>query len=152
MTLSIDLRIADPAWSAIEELDALCARALNAAWTGRQTASVDVLLADDTTLAGLNADWRGKNGPTDVLSFPAENTPGGFLGDIAIAHGVCLRDAQADGKNPADHLCHLLIHGLLHLMGHDHIDDDEANTMEALERAAMNALGLPDPYRRIDAS
>lgn len=150
MTISVDLRVEDAGWEKLGNLETLCDRALNAAGSPDGiTESVDVLLADDATLEQLNTDWRGKAKPTDVLSFPAGENPERFLGDIAIAYGVASRDA-ADAEKPLEnHLCHLLIHGILHLRGHDHIEDDEAEVMEALEREALSRLGIADPYSRI---
>ena len=108
--------------------------------------SLVVLLTDDATLRELNARFLGKDKPTNVLSFPAPNNPEGSLGDIALAYGVCAREADEQGKTLAQHLSHLTVHGVLHLLGYDHIDDGEAEAMEALERAVLEALGVPDPY------
>lgn len=150
MTLHMDLRVEDTAWKNIEGLEALCLGALQTAYGDSVgEAHVDVLLADNDALEALNTDWRGKPRPTDVLSFPAGQNPENFLGDIAIAYGVSAKDAAAGNKTLPDHLSHLLIHGLLHLLGHDHIDDDDAETMEALERKALAQLGIADPYSRI---
>ena len=85
-------------------------------------------------------------GPTNVLSFPTAETARPFLGDVILAHGVCTREAAEQGKSIADHLRHLVIHGVLHLLGHDHIEDDEAEAMEARERTLLAKLGVPDPY------
>lgn len=150
MTLHMDLRVEEAAWQDIKDLEALCLGALQTAY-GQSTTEghVDVLLADNDTLETLNTDWRGKPRPTDVLSFPAGENPENFLGDIAIAYGIASKDAAAGQKTLPDHLCHLLIHGLLHLMGHDHMHDDEAETMETLERDALARLGIADPYSRI---
>ena len=150
MSLQIDLRVADEAWHAVAELEAVSERALQAAYKDAASpAFVDVLLGDDAALEALNTQWRGKPKPTDVLSFPAGDNPAGFLGDIAVAYGVAARDAAKDGKSLEAHLSHLLIHGLLHLLGYDHIEDDDAEIMEALERAALADLGIDDPYSRI---
>ena len=94
----------------------------------------------------LNGRFRGKDRPTNVLSFPAPENAQPHLGDIVLAHGVCAAEARAQGKPFADHLSHLVIHGILHLMGHDHEADDEAEAMEAKERTLLAALGIPDPY------
>ena len=104
------------------------------------------MLTDDETLADLNARFLGKTGPTNVLSFPAPANPEGHLGDIALAYGVCAREAAAQGKTLAQHLSHLTVHGVLHLLGYDHLSDGEAEAMEALERTVLEALGVPDPY------
>jgi len=94
----------------------------------------------------LNARYRGKDKPTNVLSFPAAANPEGHLGDIALAYGVCAREALEQGKPLAHHLQHLVAHGVLHLLGYDHMSDDEAETMEGLERVVLAGLGAPDPY------
>lgn len=115
---------------------------------------VGVLLTDDARVRGLNRDWRGQDRPTNVLSFPAREPgdpwpPAGPvpLGDVAVALETVLREAAAEGKAPADHLAHLLVHGTLHLLGHDHEDDAEADAMEALEVRVLAGLGVADPYR-----
>ena len=149
MAILMDLRIDSEDWQHIPELETLCQRALDAGYSlqeGKEESHVDVLLADDAMLQALNTQWRGMENPTDVLSFPAEDSPGNFLGDIVIAYGVAARDAQTSGKILTAHLSHLLIHGLLHLLGHDHIKDDEALIMENLERAALSSIGIDDPY------
>lgn len=107
---------------------------------------VTVSLTDDETVADLNQRFRSKAGPTNVLSFPAAETARPFLGDVILAYGVCTREADEQGKPIADHLLHLVIHGVLHLLGHDHLEDDEAEAMEARERTLLAKLGVPDPY------
>lgn len=146
--IELDLRIADPAWSqAIPDLDTLCKAALNAgAKQVSASGEVGVLLTSDQEIQTLNRDWRSKDKPTDVLSFPADKIDRPFLGDIAVAMGVAQSDAQARDLTLPQHLSHLLIHGVLHLLGHDHIDDTEAAEMEGLEIAALASLGWPDPY------
>lgn len=113
---------------------------------------IAVLGCDDARIAALNADFRARPAPTNVLSWPArqitpDTTPAGpELGDIAIAWETCAREAQAQGKPFEAHVLHLLVHGTLHLLGHDHVVEAEAQRMEDLERAVLAALGLPDPY------
>jgi len=150
MPLLMDLRIADDTWQTLGDLEALCQRALDAGFAGNTgDALVDILLTDNAHMEDLNMHWRAKPKPTDVLSFPAEANPEGFLGDIAIGYGIARKDAAFSGKTLANHLSHLLIHGLLHLLGHDHIQDSEAEIMEDLERKALASLGIDDPYSRI---
>ena len=108
---------------------------------------VTVSLTDDDTVADLNQRFRSRRGPTNVLSFPAPETARPFLGDVILAFGVCVREAAEQGKSLSDHLAHLTVHGVLHLRGHDHMDDAEAETMEALEREILAGLGVADPYR-----
>lgn len=149
VVIELDLRVADPAWSeAISDLNKICEAALNAG-AAQMSASgeVNVLLTDDESVRTLNRDWRGKDKPTDVLSFPSDPMDRPFLGDIALAFGVTKTDAAARDLGLPQHISHLLIHGLLHLLGHDHKDDTEATEMESLEIAALASLGWPDPYR-----
>ncbi len=107
---------------------------------------IAILLTDDAGIAELNTDFRDKPGPTNVLSFPAHPSAAPHLGDLALAHGVCAREAAEQGKSLADHLAHLVVHGVLHLVGYDHEDDAEAEEMEAMERSILAGLGVADPY------
>ena len=147
--IELDLRIEDDAWSErVPELTQVCQTALNAGAAQMQaTGEVSVLLTDDTEIQTLNRDWRGKDTPTDVLSFPASEVDAPFLGDIAVSLGVTRKDAKVRDIGLDQHLSHLLIHGLMHLLGHDHKDDTEAAEMESLEIAALASLGWPDPYK-----
>jgi probable rRNA maturation factor len=110
--------------------------------------ALTVALMSDRAVRRLNHDFRGKDKPTNVLSFPADRVPGRRveLGDIALAQGVVRREAREQGKTAADHLAHLMVHGVLHLLGYDHETEPEAGRMEALERKALAALGIADPY------
>lgn len=114
-------------------------------------AEIAIALSSDDGVRQLNAQFRGQDKPTNVLSFPAAalpDTPGGDAsGDIIIALETLLREAQAESKSPLDHLAHLTVHGLLHLAGYDHDDDAEAEDMEALERRILQTLSISDPYR-----
>ncbi|GIX18134.1 MAG: endoribonuclease YbeY [Rhodothalassiaceae bacterium] len=126
-----------------EVVERAAAAALAAA--GREAAGeLAVLLADDARLAALNEAFRGRAGPTDVLSFPGDGDGADGtrrLGDIAIAFGRCAADAAALGRPLAFHLSHLVVHGVLHCLGYDHETDAEAEVMEALEHEALAALG-----------
>jgi len=102
-----------------------------------------ILLADDRKLRALNCDFRGKDKPTNVLSFPAGD---GYAGDVAIAYGVTRREAKDAGKNFADHASHLVVHGVLHLAGYDHERPKDAKLMEPLEVKILKRLGIADPY------
>jgi probable rRNA maturation factor len=134
-------------WSTLGDLDALCRRAFAAAAREAPAAGlVSVLLTDDAELQRLNRDFRGKDKPTDVLSFPALPMDRPLLGDIAVASGVAARDAAAQGKALGDHLTHLLVHGYLHLLGHDHETAEEAGQMEATELRALASVGIANPY------
>lgn len=146
--VDLDLRVAEPKWAEnLPDLEAICQRALDAGAAQKgAVGEVAVLLTDNAEIQALNRDWRGKDKPTDVLSFPADPMDKPFLGDIAVAIGVTQDDAKTRDLSLDQHLSHLLIHGLLHLLGHDHKDDTEAAEMEALEIAALASLGWPDPY------
>lgn len=145
--ITTDLIVEEAGWEAVPELAALCERAFAAAAAVEPAeGTVSLLLADDAALHELNRDFRGKDKPTDVLSFPAHEMDRPLLGDIAVALGVSARDAEAQGISLADHLTHLLVHGYLHLRGHDHEAEDEAAIMEGLEIKALASLGIPNPY------
>ncbi|WP_415642088.1 rRNA maturation RNase YbeY [Sphingomonas antarctica] len=118
---------------------------------------VSVRLTSDAEVQTLNRQYRQKDQPTNVLSFPMvqpdvlpslANSDDGeiLLGDIALAHETCAREATERGVTLEAHAAHLIVHGTLHLLGHDHMNDAEAEAMEAIERDAMAALGLHDPY------
>lgn len=154
--MDVDILIESDGWSALEGLHDLAraavAAALDAAGAGKDRAiELSIRFAGDDAVAALNAAHRGKPGPTNVLSFPADGGPLGdgaprLLGDVVLADGVVAREAAAQGKTLAMHSCHLIVHGTLHLLGYDHEDDRSADLMEALEVKALTALGLPDPY------
>ena len=112
---------------------------------------VSIVLASDGLVKNLNRDWRGKNTATDVLSFSncGENYIQGLpmlLGDVIVALGVAVRDSGLQGVTLRDHLCHLIVHGVYHLLGYDHLDTKAAEIMEACETKVLNRLGIRDPY------
>lgn len=111
-----------------------------------QATSLTVLLAGDDRLRELNLRFRKKDNPTNVLSFPAPDGADGYLGDVAIALGVAVREAGIMGKDLADHALHLTVHGVLHLLGYDHQKSGEARTMERLEIKILHELGVANPY------
>ncbi|MBX3494872.1 MAG: rRNA maturation RNase YbeY [Parvibaculum sp.] len=116
---------------------------------GAAPAELSVMLADDARVAALNKTYRGKDGPTNVLSFPSADIAGMeavLLGDVVLARETIAREAEAQAKRFDDHLAHLVVHGVLHLLGHDHASDAEADQMEALEREILQDLGIADPY------
>ncbi len=147
---ALDLVHQDPRWDAAgEDWDALANRALaavNDALAPEKRGEVALLLADDAALQALNSQWRGKDAPTNVLSFPPA-LPGLMLGDIALSYDTLVREAGEKGASLAHHAAHMIVHGLLHLHGFDHEADDEAEEMEALERRILATLGIADPYR-----
>lgn len=119
----------------------------------KANASVCVRIVDTTESQSLNRDYRGKDKPTNVLSFPFELPPGVpeeavdyMLGDLIICAPIVKQEASQQNKPEFNHWCHMVIHGTLHLLGFDHISDEEAETMEQIERELLASLGLPDPY------
>jgi probable rRNA maturation factor len=125
---------------------------------GESSVEISVRLTDDAEVHALNRQWRDKDKPTNVLSFPMVqpdlisvigNADDGelLLGDIVLARETCLREAAEKSVTAAEHCSHLVVHGMLHLLGYDHIDEAQADDMENIERAAMAELGYGDPYR-----
>jgi len=165
--MEIDILIEDDGWHAAA-LEALTAAACAAVMAELQLDparfAVSILACDDARIATLNAEFRGKPTPTNVLSWPSEDraadAPGDMphlpvvpadgppeeLGDIALALGVVTREAAEAGKPVDQHLTHLIVHGLLHLLGFDHTTDPDAALMEGLETRILATLGVPDPY------
>ena len=150
----IEVEIEDDAWTAAVSrvsvvVNAAARAALRAAYPDVRPIESDVvvLLAGDEAMAELNRQFRGKDGPTNVLSFPAPESARPHLGDVAVAYGVCRREALEQGKSLKHHLMHLVVHGVLHLVGYDHQTESEAEDMEALERRVLEGLGAPDPYQ-----
>lgn len=143
-------------WPDLGDLEALTRDAVSASFAelrlgSRHRSELSVTFTDDAHMAVLNRQWRGKDGPTNVLSFPlTEMKPGDppppLLGDIVIAFETVGREAREQGTPFLDHLAHLVVHGFLHLLGYDHLSDGEAETMEALERRVLARLAIPDPY------
>ncbi len=153
--LTADIVITADCWQAEPGAENIVQRAIAAAAgaaperAGR--AELAVMLTDDAGIRALNHDWRGIDKATNVLSFPAVAPPGGgaaprVLGDIAIAYETTRREAISENKPFGHHLSHLAVHGFLHLIGYDHETDDDAETMEGLERDILARLGIPDPY------
>lgn len=117
----------------------------------KQPPELSLLFTDDASIRAINAEWRGQDKPTNVLSFPAfplepGGMPGPMLGDIILAYETLQREAAEMGKPFDAHLTHLLVHGFLHLFGYDHMETDEAEEMEGLETRILGELGLSDPY------
>lgn len=146
----IDLRIAAPAWeSSIPDVAAFVRQTLIAAAEAERVApKLAVLLTDDAEMRALNRQWRGQDKATNVLSFPAPAPFGADagLGDLALGCETVAREAAGQGKTFAAHAAHLLVHGFLHLLGHDHEHEAEAAEMETRERAILQTLGVDDPY------
>ncbi|MGB5078257.1 MAG: rRNA maturation RNase YbeY [Sphingorhabdus sp.] len=153
-------------WSGQGEWQKLADRAVNAAFQvsshgslvdQRFTMSLSIRLSDNEEVQALNRDWREKDKPTNILSFPMidpddfealANTDDGeiLIGDMILAHGVSVAEAREKGISLADHVAHLVIHGTLHLLGYDHIDQQQGDMMEALEVKALASIGIPNPY------
>lgn len=163
MTLAIEFNIEDDAWpDAAPWYRELALRAaeqtLAMAGIAQEDVEISVLLCDDERIAALNADFREKPQPTNVLSWPAHDLappapgeappppPDGELGDIAMARETIEKEAKAQQISVETHFSHLFAHGLLHLLGYDHQTEEDAAVMEGLERRVMAAMGLPDPY------
>jgi probable rRNA maturation factor len=146
----IEVEIEADDWTAaLPDAEAIVERAATAA-LGETSGDLVVLLTDNGSVQLLNAEFRDKDRPTNVLSFPAAEMvmPGApvHLGDIVLAFGVCRDEAAEQGKSLANHLTHLVIHGVLHVLGQDHEDEVEAEAMEADERTLLASLGVADPY------
>jgi probable rRNA maturation factor len=156
---------ADPEWDSSTGWDELAAKAVNAAIAesafpqlakGPRVVELSVRLAGDEEVQKLNAKWRGKDKPTNVLSFPMSEAgeladssgpgPELMLGDMVLARGVCLREAEEKAIPVERHAAHLMVHGTLHLLGYDHGDDESASDMEAREVKALARMGIADPY------
>ena len=142
-------------WDALIDAEAIAERAIGAAADMAgipllDGAELGLLLSDDDHVKSVNQEWRGIDQPTNVLSFPAVEVAklarAPFLGDIIIAYETVDREAKAEGKAFADHYAHLVVHGFLHLLGFDHINEADADTMEALEIKILAGLDIPDPY------
>ncbi|HUH10788.1 MAG TPA: rRNA maturation RNase YbeY [Brevundimonas sp.] len=147
----IEIEVEDAAWTAAlasvgADAEAVVMRAASAA-LGTVEGDLVVLLTDDAGVQDLNARFRDKDRPTNVLSFPAAESAFPHLGDVVLGFAYCAAEAEAQGKTLSDHLSHLVVHGVLHLLGRDHEDDAEAEEMEAEEREILAALGVADPYK-----
>jgi probable rRNA maturation factor len=153
MSVNVDILVNADAWEALPDLEGLADRVVRETHaqsdaTLAEECELCITFCDDEEIRALNAEWRGQDKPTNVLSFP---TPGALaqkplLGDIVIAFETVAREAREQDKSLADHTAHMIIHGFLHLIGYDHETSDEAEVMEALERRAAQALGMNDPF------
>jgi probable rRNA maturation factor len=146
-SLEVDILANSGLWRGHEDLlsQALAA----AAQAEGKSGAVSLLLGDDASVADLNKQFRGKNGPTNVLSFPpalGAEGESGFLGDIALAAETIVEEANFQGKRFEHHAAHLVVHGFLHLIGYDHEKPADAEAMEARERAILASIGIEDPY------
>jgi probable rRNA maturation factor len=145
----IDIEIEDAAWTTAQaDAEALTRRVADAvlAYEHLSERNLTILLTSDLAVQALNAEFRQQDWPTNVLSFPALPNPEQHLGDVALAYETCAREAAEQNKPLAAHLQHLVAHGVLHLLGYDHMSDAEAQEMEGLERVVLASLGISDPY------
>jgi len=156
--MTVSIVADDSGWDAIPDLEKLARRAADAAlaeaYSGPQPVALAILLTGDAAIAEINRQWRGQAKPTNVLSFPV---PAGLpvpegeprpLGDIVLGFGTVAREAEEQGKPLPHHVTHLIVHGVLHLLGQDHETETEAEVMEALECTILKQLGIADPYER----
>ncbi len=144
--MQIDITITHNAWenAITQKMIESCLQAAARHLALPETAALSVLLTDNATIQQLNYEYRGKDKPTNVLSFPQELPE--LLGDIVLAYETIASEAETQGKGMDAHIQHLLIHGLLHLTGHDHEEEAEAEAMEALEIAILSELSVANPY------
>ncbi len=152
---SIDVVIESARWQKAPRAAGVVRRAIGAAAPARaRNAELSVILTSDRAIRTLNRRWRGRDKPTNVLSFPAPAQSGGklprgaprHLGDIVLAYETVVREARQQGKPLDHHIAHLALHGFLHLLGYDHESHGQAETMERRERRILARLGVPDPY------
>jgi len=147
---SIEIIVEDRGWLAVaKDVRVQVRRAAKAALLreGALRPELTILLTSDERMRTLNRQYRGKDRPTNVLSFPTVAKVA-YLGDMAIAHGTTVREAEASGKPVLHHMLHLVVHGVLHLLGYDHQAPKQAEAMESLETEILAEVGIPDPYQR----
>lgn len=153
--LLIDYRIEPGSWEDIDcgAISNSCANALRAAFPDANW-PVNVLYSKDAMLAELNQKFRKRHGPTNVLSFPAADAEfgGNYLGDVILAYETCKREAQEAAKTMTDHATHLLLHGVLHLLGFNHEQEEDAIRMEEMETKLLMSIGVADPYKEYHES
>jgi probable rRNA maturation factor len=150
--LEIDLVVESEPWKEAEAAAAMAQRAVieAAAMLSTPSSELAIVLTDDSAIRSLNRAWRRVDAATNVLSFPTKHAGGKplLIGDIVLAYETIAGEARAQHKPFAHHVAHLAVHGFLHLLGYDHVQRKDAETMERLERQALRRLAIPDPYRR----
>ena len=142
--LSVEFLVKSPLWG--NHQDILLSALAAAATEEKKAGEVSVLLGSDADITRLNKEFRGKDGPTNVLSFPGPRVEPEFLGDIALAAETIAAEAEFQGKRFEHHAAHLVVHGFLHLLGYDHENPADAEAMETRERAILTSIGIEDPY------
>jgi probable rRNA maturation factor len=150
--ISLAIEIEDTRWNDIAGIERLLTAAAAATLPAGETREIACLLTDDQSIKDINKRWRGQDKPTNVLSFPAAQMalPPGEpqpLGDVVMAFETVERESRDSGKVLEHHVSHLMVHGILHLLGYDHGTDAEAEIMENKERAILASLGITDPYK-----
>jgi len=151
VSVTIEIATESAAWEKLPGAEIAVRRAVGAALGDAriEAGEIGIVLADDARIQALNKNFRGADMATNVLAFPAPKSPGhgaAPIGDIVLAYETMAREAEAEGKAALHHLMHLAVHGALHLVGFDHVEDAEAEGMEARERAILATLGVADPY------
>ena len=151
MSVAIEIAVEAGDWAELPGAIPWVRRAVKAALADARVrgGELGVVLTDDTHIRALNRQWRTKDESTNVLSFPSpqtRDTGTPLIGDVVLAFETLMREARSEGKEAEHHLAHLAVHGVLHLLGHDHDDDKKAERMENRERAILVRLGVPDPY------
>jgi probable rRNA maturation factor len=153
LSFAIDISAESESWARVPDIEACVRRAAEAAMRDGEAppSEISVVLSDDEHMRELNKHHRNMDKPTNVLSFPAARmkAPAGtprFLGDVVLAFETVEREALEEAKPLENHVTHLVVHGVLHLLGYDHEDEEEAQLMESREREILSRLGIPDPY------
>ncbi len=155
--LEVTVSVPCQAWrDAIADVEGVCKSAVEATCSSKppcSMAEVSIVLADDAFIQKLNRDYRGKDEPTNVLSFTGDHglpeVPGAemMLGDVVVSYETITAEAKENGRDIKDHLSHLIVHGMLHLLGFDHRDDEEASKMEEMEVSVLTGIGINNPYK-----
>ena len=168
---NVDISIEDPAWeSACPDYEAVIQKAVDAVFNQSPVAldllqkgiepDISIVLADDDTVQTLNRDYRNKDKPTNVLSFAQLDSETGWtapdrpgpcaLGDLVLAYETVLRESKSENKGFESHFIHLIVHGMLHLLGYDHIEEHDAETMESLEIQILKSMYIENPYKNTE--
>ncbi len=150
--MTFEFSVQSAPWKNLRGLKSLTTKAVAAALPKSEKRRPVIIFVSDKTIRTLNNNWRGLDKPTNVLSFPAAEMPSPKgtakpLGDVILSYGVVKKEAKAQGKSMSHHTSHLIVHGVLHLLGYDHENDSDAEKMERRERLILKRLGISDPYK-----